>query len=253
MRRNGSEIVKKSSIKMMLIGVIWIIVGMFFDVIIQLLGVLTSKFLGAVSGVGRNTFGPISASVVMMMVLTACAFWVIAKWGIRPYSPNFGFHRVQGEKIIWILWGYLMVLGVGAVLGIIQTLLKGSVEVAQNQQSLEEMAKQGPGALAFVLALSVLVAPFLEEIIFRGVVLNYFFKGSNWWINVILSGVLFGYFHLAGYGGFDILAFLQYSSMGIVLAVVYKKTKQIQYSIGLHMLNNSIAAIMLIAMALNVK
>jgi membrane protease YdiL (CAAX protease family) len=142
-----------------------------------------------------------------------------------------------------------MILGAGMVTLLLQTLISHKPITASNQAALESMAGKGGAALIFVVVLAVFVAPLVEELIFRGIVLNYFFKSGPWWLNVILSGILFGYFHV--FQDFQWFALLQYSLMGIALAVVYKKTKQIQYSMAVHMLNNGIAAISLVNIALN--
>lgn len=244
---------KRINYGQILTGIIWIIVGLIFDAIIQVVGVMVPKTFGKLSGLGPNSLPSLAIEIIVIVLLATLAMWVLVKWGIRPVSPKFGLHQFKWEKLRYVLWGYLAIIGISMVINLIQVLVNGKVHVAQNQQLLETLAKQGPNRLIFVLTLAVLVAPFIEETIFRGIILNYFFKKSNWWINVILSGGLFGYFHLMGYDSFDIFAFLQYSVMGIVLAIVYKKTKQIQYSISLHLLNNAIGAISIIAMAMNTK
>ena len=49
----------------------------------------------------------------------------------------------------------------------------------------------------------------------------------------------------------DLLSYLIYTSMGIVLAVVYKKTGYLQDSIMIHFINNAITMLPLLIMAIS--
>ena len=78
--------------------------------------------------------------------------------------------------------------------------------------------------------------------------INYFFRHSWWWANIILSGFLFAFPHM-GYiptNLSDLLSYVLYMSMGMVLAYVYKKSGQIQDSIAIHFLNNALSMLPLI-------
>ena len=97
------------------------------------------------------------------------------------------------------------------------------------------------------------LAPVVEELIFRGLVINYFFRQSWWWASIILSGFLFAVPHTMNLSTniADLLAFMIYMSMGMVLAYVYKKTGDIQSNIMIHFLNNLISMIPLLFLALS--
>lgn len=83
-------------------------------------------------------------------------------------------------------------------------------------------------------------APILEEIIFRGIIqkgmINNGVKPSN---AIIISALVFGLVH------FNPWQFIGAFLLGIVLGVVYFKTKSLLMSILLHSFNNTLLAIMM--------
>ena len=239
---------KKETLRNIGNGLIWIVVGIILDIAIQVSGMFANRGAASMLHVSKNSILPILLMLFFVAVFTTITVLVML-FAVRKKAPKTGFHPFRSEKIGWVGKGYLMILGAGAVSGLLQYVFTGGRVTATNQAALESMAKAGGASLLFVILLAVVVAPLVEELIFRGVVLNYFFKDGPWWLNVVLSGVLFGYFHV--FQQFQFLPMIQYSLMGVALAVVYKKTKQIQYSMLTHMLNNSVAAISLISMALH--
>jgi len=229
-------------------GIILIIVGIILDFAIQLAGTLANETIAKAINVSRNHWLPVMGMCLTIALLLVVTVTILVH-AIRKQAPKLGLHPIKAEKLTWVFKGYGLILLSGMVTILLQTLITGSRETANNQQALEDMANAGGASLLFVVVLAVIVAPIVEELIFRGVILNFFFKQGPWWLNIVISGVLFGYFHV--YQDFQIFALLQYSLMGLSLAIVYKKTKQIQYAMLTHMLNNSVAAVALVTMALH--
>ena len=89
--------------------------------------------------------------------------------------------------------------------------------------------------LFFVLA--TVTSPMIEEFIFRGYLMNVFFKESKFHLDVLLSGFLFAVFHLI-HQYRDPITFSLYFCSGLFLATVYKKHKDIRLPIFLHGFSN---------------
>lgn len=91
-----------------------------------------------------------------------------------------------------------------------------------------------------VFLLASFFAPIIEEIIFRGIIqkgmINNGVKPRN---AILISALIFGIVH------FNPWQFIGAFLLGIVLGVVYFKTKSLLMSIFLHFFNNTIAAIMM--------
>ena len=87
--------------------------------------------------------------------------------------------------------------------------------------------------------LILIVAPFLEEIVFR---LSFGKMTNNTKIYSIITGVLFGFVHIissfSAYKYMTLLLLIPYSSMGIALGYAYKDTNNICSSLCMHMLHN---------------
>ena len=90
--------------------------------------------------------------------------------------------------------------------------------------------------LAF-LALVILPA-ILEELLFRGILLDGFSKRMGSWPAVILSSLLFGAIH----GNW--LQFIFASTLGLLLGIIYLKTNSILYPILIHGFNNALSYFM---------
>ncbi|MBM7617740.1 membrane protease YdiL (CAAX protease family) [Weissella uvarum] len=219
-------------------GFFWLIIGVVLDFAIQVFGVSASRGLALAFHFPQNGWVATLCMVIVVLIFMTIAVAVLL-YAIRRVNPKVGLHRPQVSKIMWIFYGYALIILGTMALTLVRLGLTGQVPQAKNQQMIEQLAHQGTFGLTFTIILAVVVAPVVEELIFRGVVLNYFFKNSAWWLNVFISAGLFGYFHV--YSAFNIFDFLQYSLLGLILAYVYKHTHQIQYAMGLHFLNNAIS------------
>ena len=94
----------------------------------------------------------------------------------------------------------------------------------------------GISATLFFL-LATVTSPMIEEFIFRGYLMNVFFKESKFHLDVLLSGFLFAAFHLI-HQYRDPVTFSLYFCSGLFLAAVYKKHKDIRLPIFLHAFSN---------------
>lgn len=92
----------------------------------------------------------------------------------------------------------------------------------------------------FIFFLSCFIAPFTEEIIFRGLLYKSIRKVSSFPIAMVLNSLIFALFHntLFTFAGIFIL--------GCVLSILFEKKNSIWPSIGLHFFNNFFTNIFLI-------
>ena len=90
----------------------------------------------------------------------------------------------------------------------------------------------------FMLSYLIFIAPILEELIFRGLILNSL-KIYGKWFAIIISSILFGILHINFIQTFN--AFV----MGIILGTIAIKTNSLIPSILIHILNNGWKVIIL--------
>lgn len=94
----------------------------------------------------------------------------------------------------------------------------------------------------FMLIFVAFIGPILEEVLFRGLFLNWFFPHQRM-LSIVLSSLIFGTFHVDFTSGqIDPIYWLSKVLLGLVLALVYNHTKNLKASIILHILNNTLAA-----------
>ncbi|MBQ0080560.1 MAG: CPBP family intramembrane metalloprotease [Alistipes sp.] len=85
----------------------------------------------------------------------------------------------------------------------------------------------------------VVAAPVLEEILFRGIILESFINRCRTWIAILCSSIIFGVLH--GLNGQACMAIV----VGILFAIIYLKTKSLFSTIILHAVNNAVGFLLI--------
>ncbi|OIJ11350.1 CAAX protease family protein [Anaerobacillus alkalidiazotrophicus] len=135
----------------------------------------------------------------------------------------------KSEAIVWSIAGIFMAFIAQYIAVLIEIGVFGIEPGSENTEMIVELAKATP-ALIIVVAV---IGPILEEIIFRMIIFGTLYKRYNFWIAAIISSVIFAAVHL------DFEHLLVYTSMGIVFAFLYVKTKRIIVPIMAHVALNS--------------
>ena len=94
------------------------------------------------------------------------------------------------------------------------------------------------GASVINVVLTVVIAPIAEEVIFRGFLLNRWWWYHGAWRGAVFSSLVFAFLHV------DFLGALVF---GLVLSLVYVKTKSLIGPIIVHMANNGLVVALLLA------
>lgn len=86
--------------------------------------------------------------------------------------------------------------------------------------------------LIFLFFLSVFIAPFFEEIIFRGFLYSAFKERFSIPFSIITTSLIFSLFHQ------EIFVFIGIFALGLILTYIFEKTENIWICIGIHFSNN---------------
>lgn len=122
----------------------------------------------------------------------------------------------------------------------------GQVETSANQAGLQALMQQVPAWL--MVPLLVVVGPFVEEYIFRHLLVGKMSRRVNIWICCILSVVLFAALHIVGQEAITLAVLLPYLAMGATLVFVYVWTgKNVMFSYFVHAAKNLLAVVMIYA------
>lgn len=149
---------------------------------------------------------------------------------------NENFKELKWKKILFVLVMY-------GIMYLIDLLFSTFLDIGtpENQEILEEMFRMTPITIAMM---TVVVAPIVEELIFRGLFITYFMKNETVLSKIVIvvtSSLFFGLIHEVT----PSLSLLYYSSIGTMLSITYLYTKNIKYNILLHFINNLLATYMM--------
>ena len=118
----------------------------------------------------------------------------------------------------------------------------GGVRTSANQAGLQALMQQVPAWL--MVPVLVVVGPFVEEYIFRHLLIGKLSRRLNVWLCCALSMVLFAGIHIAGRQAITFSALLPYLAMGATLVFVYVWTgRNLMFSYFVHAAKNLLAVI----------
>lgn len=167
----------------------------------------------------------ISFSIALIWILS-----ILQKNQVERTIDN----KADTSQIIgWSILGIFMAYGAQLFAVLIEINVLGIDPGSENTEQIMDIMDIAP---AFVVIPAIL-APILEEIVFRKVIFGAFYKRMGFFMAAILSSLIFGIIHL------DLTHLLIYTAMGFVFAFLYVKTKRIIVPIIVHMGMNTLTVI----------
>lgn len=113
------------------------------------------------------------------------------------------------------------------------------VNVSTKEKVLEQLgANEGTALLLLSAALTCVMAPICEEILFRGFIYKALCSLRGPWPAAVLTGILFGGVHAGSAPAVDLVPL---AVLGFGLCLLYRRTGSLYPCIAAHSLNNSIA------------
>jgi len=176
----------------------------------------------------------IVGTIVQDLMMVAAAYFVTADLG-RPTARTFGLRPFKSSAFGWIFVALVTYL----VLTSIYTVLVDPPS-EQLPNGLEDADQNVLLAVATGMLL-IVVAPFAEEVFFRGFLYQAFRNSFGVLPGALLSALIFGAIHL------EFFKLVQLAILGVILALLFEKTKSLWPPIILHALNNTLAYIYLLS------
>jgi membrane protease YdiL (CAAX protease family) len=139
-------------------------------------------------------------------------------------------------------------LGIFVVALLSAIVFNGGQPVPGNSRLVFIQRPNGIGLLLLALLVTAVAAPLVEETFFRGMLFRLLRVRLPLWSAVLLSAVAFGLAHASPAISLALLPTFAY--MGIVLAVLYERTRRLTNTILLHGLNNALVTILAFSAAL---
>lgn len=110
----------------------------------------------------------------------------------------------------------------------------------QNSSAIKEAVANLTGISYFVTRIlyGSLIAPIVEELVFRGLLMTALSKFKKYYIDAIISSALFSLIHVLQYG-WVLTDFIVYAGAGLLLCILFRYTHSIYWSMKLHILWNT--------------
>ena len=175
---------------------------------------------------------------ILVQLITA----MYAVWSYREVIQR-GFEDLKKRR-------FVRDIAIGYVVRIVLTMLLALIVPLQqtdNQANIESLLNST--SLVLMLILTCVVAPIVEELVFREAILGAFKDKMNPWILTAISIFFFVLLHsISNSGGIDWSAALMYIPLTIPLVGIYRYYKDnVAASMLMHFVSNSVAMIFLIA------
>ena len=213
-----------------------LIVGFFFVSQFVIGGILLPLFFG-LSGINPASFGiRLQAFYILVSyLLTAAGGLLVLYLSIRSFLPLpkdwFRFQWLS-NWILWGLGGYLVAVPLVIVVSVLnQQIWQG--QGGSNPILSVALQAQNWVALAIFFFTASVAAPIFEEIIFRGFLLPSLTRYLPVWGAILASSLVFSIAHLS------LSEVLPLATLGIVLGVVYTRSRNLLAPIFVHSLWNS--------------
>ncbi|MBC2003714.1 CPBP family intramembrane metalloprotease [Listeria booriae] len=166
--------------------------------------------------------------------------WLLLRKQPRSTKIEQGQPASAGVSVIYAVLGFVALL-IGQYIAIAIMSMFGVGGASQNTEMLGELARAVPLMIVFTSVL----APILEEIVFRKIIYGGLASRMNIHVAAVISSLFFGLMHM------DLAYLLVYFVIGLILCYMYTKTKRIAVPIAAHMLMNVIAMIIQFTMGGN--
>jgi membrane protease YdiL (CAAX protease family) len=194
--------------------------------------------VGAILGVNPDSEGATFVVVAtlaqaIVFVVTAVAF---AGFVSKPRPWHFGLRRVPLR--LALKWAVLGVVAFYVITAIYSVAVPTDVE----QKTTDELgADEGTFGLIVAGLMVMVVAPFGEELFFRGFFFRALRSKLSLYVAAAVDGVLFGAIHYSGEGAEGLLLLPPLMLLGFIFCVVYEKTGSLFPVIAMHAFNNAVA------------
>jgi uncharacterized protein len=173
--------------------------------------------------------------VLISYLLVASGALSVLYFSIKRFFPlpEFWFRfRLRDNWFWWGLGGYCAALPIVVVVSLInQQLWRG--QGGSNPLLQLALESQDSVALGIFFLTAAIAAPLFEELLFRGFLLPSLTRYLPVWGSVIASGLLFAIAHLS------LSEILPLTALGIVLGIVYTRSRNLLAPMLLHSLWNS--------------
>lgn len=168
-------------------------------------------------------------------------------WKDKTHVPSFSaFYDFGLGALTWFV-SFPIVTVLGSLVDTLLKVLFNYKDYEQNAVKFVKTSLNDPSSLVFALLSVLIVAPLVEEFLFRGVLQTYFKKRLGPHAAILLSALCFALFHFSfGHGLGNVSLILSLLILGSFLGFLYQKQGSLWAPIGLHVAFNAVSALRII-------
>mgnify|MGYP004475375609 CR=1 FL=1 len=216
--------------------------------------IAASQFLGSailnVIGVQANQLTPwlAVAAVLLLQIPLLAVFYITRRFFPAQYASQLNSHAVSiGLALKQAAPYFLRFLPIIWIVSFLWTKILSDLQefglIGEfPPQQLVQLFQSGgdPLAICLLVIFAVLLAPIVEELIFRGCIYRFLKSQTSLLLAQLISGVIFALIHA------NLLSFVPLVLVGILLARSYEKSGNILVPICFHALFNGFSLLMLL-------
>lgn len=147
-----------------------------------------------------------------------------------------GFKKIKPFKLLTLIVSYYLIYLIISLV-ILMAIIYWNIKIPGYQIKASILKLFGTDTFSMIKSglLVVIIAPFIEEIIFRGLLLQTLCKKIGTVFGSLITAVIFSILHFPWQG--IIPAFI----LGLIINGLFIKSKTLWATIGFHILNNAVA------------
>lgn len=223
---------------------IWLILNYFGGYFIIYPMLIMTFFFSSV--VAEGTPKALAAEIEIQIQIAVCIITLLVTLLLaKPFLKN-EFQKLKTKFAILIVFKNLAFSYIAQI--IIGTILDFFITNQNANQSAVENIISNQLLAGFFL--TVIFAPIVEEIVFRGVIFKALRRKNNFVIAALISGFIFGAIHILNeilVGDWIMIFYIFiYAAMGFFMAKTYEETDNIYCAILFHLISNAIAFTLLV-------
>ncbi|MCA1032893.1 CPBP family intramembrane metalloprotease [Bacillus timonensis] len=205
-----------------------------------IIGAPVLLFFGIGSGEELEKGMAIASSYWLIISFLVAFFMIIyiLREDIKERHLSSG-RSTKSEAFAWAFAGIFIALFSQIIAANIEIRLLGIEPGSDNTRQFVELVKLTP--MLFIVV--AILAPILEEVIFRKIIFGSLYKKFNFWISALISSFIFGVVHR------ELEHLLMYATMGLTFSFLYVKTKRIIVPIVAHVSMNSMVMLIQVVFA----
>lgn len=179
--------------------------------------------------VNQNLSSPVWLVIKFILAFAAILFVLRKEFKDLSFSKEYKPFKISFK---WALFGVLLAFLAQYAAMIIEKLFAVNL-TSNNTQLLTHII----GAFPLAIIVSSVLAPAIEEIVFRKILFGYFHKRFNFLIAAAVSSFIFALAHL------EPVHILRYAAIGFAFAFLYVKRNNIVAPIFAHVMMNTIVVL----------